>query len=86
MVLGSLTFENEQLNAGAVFVFIGLTPNTKWLPQEIERDEYGFVGTRPNLETSMPGVFSAGNLRQGSTKQAASAAGEGATAAQMIRE
>ena len=76
----------EQLNAGAVFVFIGLTPNTKWLPQEIERNEYGFVVTRPNLETSMPGVFAAGDLRHGSTKQAASAAGEGATAALMIRE
>ena len=76
----------EQLNAGAVFVFIGLTPNTKWLPQAIERNEYGFVVTRSNLETSMPGVFAAGDLRHGSTKQAASAAGEGATAALMIRE
>ncbi len=76
----------EQLNAGAVFVFIGLSPNTKWLPDEIERDEYGFIVTHPTLETSMPGVFAAGDLRQGSTKQAASAAGEGATAALMIRE
>ena len=76
----------EQLDAGAVFVFIGLSPNTKWLPAEIERDEYGFIVTHSTLETSMPGVFAAGDLRQGSTKQAASAAGEGATVALMIRE
>ena len=76
----------EQLDAGAVFVFIGLTPNTEWLPDEIERDEYGFVETGQNLASSMPGVFAAGDLRKGSTKQAASAAGEGATAALMIRE
>ncbi len=76
----------EQLEAAAVFVFIGLSPNTKWLPDEIERDEYGFIVTHPTLETSMPGVFAAGDLRQDSTKQAASAAGEGATAALMIRE
>ncbi len=80
------TGANEKLDAGAVFVFIGLSPNTKWLPDAIERDEYGFVLTQPTLETSMRGVFAAGDLRQGSTKQAASAAGEGVTAALMIRE
>ena len=42
--------------------------------------------TSPALKTSMPGVFTAGDVRQGSTKQAASATGEGATAALMIRE
>lgn len=76
----------ERLNPAGVFVFIGLQPNTGWLPAEIKRDEYGFVVTTPMLETTMPGVFSAGDVRRGSTKQAASAAGEGATAALMIRE
>jgi thioredoxin reductase (NADPH) len=69
-----------------VFIFIGLTPNTEWVPQEIERDRYGFITTNLNLETSLPGVFAAGDVRSGSTKQAAAAAGEGATAALMIRE
>lgn len=76
----------EELSPAALFVFIGLTPNTGWLPSEIKRDEFGFIITSHELMTSMPGVFAAGDARLGSTKQAASAAGEGATAALMIRE
>jgi thioredoxin reductase (NADPH) len=76
----------ETLHPAGVFVFIGLTPNTGWLPAEIERDAHGFLVTSAALETSLPGVFAAGDCRQGSTKQAASAAGEGATAALMVRE
>jgi thioredoxin reductase (NADPH) len=55
-------------------------------PADVKRDDYGFVVTNAMLETSMKGIFSAGDVRKGSTKQAASAAGEGATAALMIRE
>ena len=76
----------RELRPAGVFVFIGLTPNSGWLPPEIQRDQYGFVITNPMLATSLPGVFAAGDVRLGSTKQAASAAGEGATAALMIRE
>ncbi len=76
----------EELHPAGVFVFIGLSPNTGWLSTEIARDQYGFVVTTPTLETNMRGVFAAGDVRKGSTKQAASAAGEGATAALMIRE
>ncbi|MBF6613195.1 MAG: FAD-dependent oxidoreductase [Chloroflexi bacterium] len=70
----------------AVFLFIGLTPNSSFLPAEVKRDAEGFVVTSQNLETSLSGVFAAGDVREGSTKQAASAAGEGATAALMIRD
>jgi thioredoxin reductase (NADPH) len=77
---------NEELNPSGVFVFIGLMPNTSWLPNEINRDDYGFIITDEHLETSIPGVFAAGDVRKGSTKQAASAAGEGAAVALMIRE
>jgi thioredoxin reductase (NADPH) len=76
----------ELIQPAGIFVFIGLSPNSDWLPAEINRDRYGFVVTNPMLETSMPGVFAAGDVRLNSTKQAASAAGEGATAALMIRE
>ena len=78
--------EAEELTPSGLFVFIGLTPNSDWLPPEVERDDYGFVVTDLMLQTSLPGVFAAGDVRKGSTKQAASAAGEGATAALMIRE
>ena len=76
----------EEIHPAGLFVFIGLTPNTSALPAEIARDDFGFITTALTLETSMPGVFAAGDVRAGSTKQAASAAGEGATAALMIRE
>ena len=76
----------ETNHPAGVFVFIGLNPNTGWLPPEIERDEHGFIVTDAALATSMPGVFAAGDARQGATKQAASAVGEGATVALSIRE
>lgn len=76
----------ETLHTAGSFIFIGMSPNTHWLPETIERDRDGFIVTAPTLATSMAGVFAAGDVRLGSTKQAASAAGEGATAALMIRE
>jgi thioredoxin reductase (NADPH) len=76
----------ETLHPKGVFVFIGLSPNTQWFPPTIKRDPQQFVITDMTLATSIPGVFAAGDVRLGSTKQAASAAGEGATVALMIRE
>jgi thioredoxin reductase (NADPH) len=80
------TGETSTIHPAGVFVFIGLSPNSGWLPSTIKRDPYGFIETTAMLETSVPGIFAAGDVRLGSTKQAASAAGEGATAALMIRE
>ena len=80
------TGETREMRPGAVFVFIGLLPNTDFLKGTVELDRYGFIVTKPNLETSMPGVFAAGDSRVGSTKQVVSAMGEGATAALMVRE
>jgi len=69
-----------------VFVFIGLEPNTGFLPEGVKVDRHGFIVTGGSLATTMPGVFAAGDVRAGSTKQAASAAGEGATAAISMRD
>jgi thioredoxin reductase (NADPH) len=69
-----------------VFVFVGLKPNTAFLGDKIELDEYGFVKTNNDLETNLPGVYAAGDVRSGATMQIASAVGEGATAALRIRE
>lgn len=80
------TGETHEWHPDGVFVFVGMSPNSNFVPGEIERDERGFLRTKDTLMTSMEGVFAAGDVRGGSTKQAASAAGEGATAALMIRQ
>ncbi|MFN8484997.1 MAG: FAD-dependent oxidoreductase [Anaerolineae bacterium] len=78
--------QDEVIHPAGVFVFIGLEPNSGWLGPQIKRDPQGFIETSLTLETSLLGVFAAGDVRLGSTKQAASAVGEGATAALMVRE
>jgi thioredoxin reductase (NADPH) len=75
----------HETHPDGVFVFIGLTPNTSIVKSAIALDEMGFVQTDGMLQSSIPGVFAAGDCRAGSTKQAASAAGEGAAAALAIR-
>ncbi|HET9201077.1 MAG TPA: FAD-dependent oxidoreductase [Dehalococcoidia bacterium] len=75
----------RELEVPGVFVFIGLTPNTEIFKDAVALDERGFIVTDGMLQTSMEGVFAAGDVRQGSTKQAASAAGEGAAAALAMR-
>lgn len=70
-----------------VFVFVGLKPNTAFLAGSgVELDEIGFVKSDLKLMTNVPGIFVAGDVRSGATLQIASASGEGATAALMIRE
>ncbi len=80
------TGETEELHPGAVFIFIGLDPNTGFVRDLVDVDQGGFVQTDSTLQTSVGGIFAAGDVRQGSTKQVASAVGEGATAALMIRQ
>ena len=80
------TGEIEELRPGAVFIFIGLLPNTGFLRSSIDLDQWGAIATGPTLETRLEGVYAAGDARAGSTKQVASAVGEGATAALMIRQ
>lgn len=70
-----------------VFVFVGLDPNTKFLEGSgVELDERNFIKSDAKLMTNVPGIFVAGDVRSGATLQIASASGEGATAALMIRE
>lgn len=69
-----------------IFIFIGLDPNSDLMKDKVDLDAHGFIVTEKTLETKIKGVFAAGDVRSGSTKQAASAAGEGATAALMIRD
>ncbi len=71
--------------ADGAFVFVGLDPNTGWLDGLLELDAAGFVVTNRMLESSVPGIFAAGDVRAGSTKQLAAAVGEGAAVALQIR-
>ena len=90
------TGERRVVRTPAIFSMIGADPCTQWLPAEIERDEKGFIKTgsdvadspawktnerRPGpLETSLPGIFAAGDVRSGSVKRCAAAVGEGGMA------
>src|SRR6266540_3165697 len=87
------TGERRVVRTPAVFSMIGARPCTDWLPPEIERDAKGFIKTGINvagapawktnkhqpgpLETSLPGIFAAGDVRSGSVKRCAAAVGEG---------
>jgi thioredoxin reductase (NADPH) len=80
------TGDLEELRAAGCFVFIGLDPNTAFVKGTVNLDALGLVVTDMGLMTNVPGVFAAGDVRSGSTKQLASAVGEGAAAAIAIRQ
>ena len=86
IVRDALTGDTDELSPGAVFVFIGMDPNTGFLSGLVDLDDWGFIRTFDNMQTSAEGIFAAGDARAGSTKQVASAVGEGAAAALMIRQ
>ena len=85
VVADSESGETEDLHPSGVFVFIGLDPNTKFVRESVATDRYGFIVTDMTFQSTLPGVFAAGDVRAGSTKQLASAVGEGTTAAMMVR-
>jgi len=89
--------------ANSVFAFIGAAPKTQWLPEQVARDDRGFILAGPDLnmkaagrwkldrdpfllETSVPGIFVAGDVRHGSVKRCASAVGEGSIAIQFAHQ
>ena len=77
--------QTHRFPAAAAFVFIGLKPNSALLGDAVQRDAGGFLVTSSAMETSMPGVFAAGDVRSGSTKQLGSAVGDGIAALLMTR-
>jgi thioredoxin reductase (NADPH) len=88
-VIGTDTTSGNKVEfaTDGVFVFVGLKPNTEFLQNSaIDLDDIGFVQSDRRLETSMSGVFVAGDVRSGATMQIAAATGEGAIAALHIRE
>jgi thioredoxin reductase (NADPH) len=79
------TGEEMRWHPAAAFVFIGQDPNSSFVKGTLELDPWGFVITKGH-HTSIPGVFSAGDVRAGSTKQLGSAVGEGIAALLEVRE
>ena len=82
--------DGEQLPFSFLFLFLGATPCTEWLGNVVARDADGFILTGPDagaeglLETSVPGVYAAGDVRAGSIKRCATAVGEGAVVVQFV--
>jgi thioredoxin reductase (NADPH) len=88
-VIGTDSKSGEKIEfpTDGVFVFVGLDPSTKFLEGSgVELDERKLIKSDTRLMTNVPGIFVAGDVRSGATLQIASATGEGATAALMIRE
>ncbi|MFN8217915.1 MAG: FAD-dependent oxidoreductase [Solirubrobacterales bacterium] len=92
---------SETVAADALFLMIGARPNTGWLPEEILRDDSGFIRTGPELaaspawplerppfplETSMPGVLAIGDVRADSLNRVAAAVGEGSGAVRLVHD
>ncbi len=84
--------DGERLALAFLFLFLGASPCTAWLGDVVARDERGFVltgapaGADALLETSVPGIYAAGDVRSGSVKRCATAVGEGAMVVSLIHE
>ncbi len=82
--------DGEHLPFGYLFFFLGADPCTDWVGDTLARDEHGFIRTGSDagagglLETSVPGIYAAGDVRSGSTKRCATAVGEGAAVVGLI--
>ena len=99
LALRDASGQEERVRAEGLFLMIGARPRTEWLPPEVARDSRGYLLTGPDLgddsgwpldrspyllETSMPGLFAAGDARHGAIKRVASAVGEGSIAIQLV--
>jgi thioredoxin reductase (NADPH) len=84
--------DGTQLAMSFLFLFLGASPCTDWLGEVVARDAKGFILTGPEagaeglLETSVPGIYAAGDVRAGSIKRCATAVGEGATVVRFVNE
>jgi thioredoxin reductase (NADPH) len=84
--------DGARISFGSLFFFLGAEPCTDWIGDAVARDEHGFILTGDDagadglLETSVPGIYAAGDVRAGSTKRCATAVGEGAAVVGYIHE
>jgi len=99
-VIDCNTKATRRIDCTALFVFIGAEPHTQWLPAQVERDDHGYLKTGIDailsgrwptlsrepcpLETTLPGVLAAGDVRMGSTKRVGFAVGDGSLAVTCV--
>ncbi len=86
LIEDNATKERELLNADGAFIFIGLIPNTDSFKNLVELNERGFIKTSGLAETSVKGIFAAGDCREGAIAQVAAATGEGVLASYGVRK
>jgi thioredoxin reductase (NADPH) len=99
ILVDNRTGDTEDVTCARMFIFIGAAPRTEWLDGVVARDDHGFILTGPDLrnvcgwtldrpphhlETSVPGVFVAGDVRSESAKRVAAAVGEGSMAVMLV--
>jgi thioredoxin reductase (NADPH) len=70
----------SELDVNGVFIFVGITPQSGFIPEEVTRDANGFIETDTEMRTSVPGIFAAGDIRAKRCWQISTAVGDGATA------
>lgn len=75
------TDEESTIDAQGCFIWVGILPNAEFLNDSIETDEYGFIKTDTRMQTSVPGVYAVGDVRETPLRQVATAVGDGAIAA-----
>jgi len=81
-----ITGEKSTLDIAGVFISVGLKPDTDYLKGVLPLDDQGYIITNENMETEIPGIFAAGDIRRNSIRQTIAAAGDGATAASYAQK
>jgi thioredoxin reductase (NADPH) len=85
VIKNNVTGKKSEIEVSAIFFYVGNIPNTSFLPESVETDSEGYILTDETLETSVPGIYAAGDARANLFKQIITAAGEGALAAQSVQ-
>ena len=75
--------QESQLELNGLFIYVGAIPNTNFIKGLIKLDDEGYILTNENLETNIPGIFAAGDVRKKSLRQISTSVGDGALAAIM---
>ncbi|MEP7086792.1 MAG: FAD-dependent oxidoreductase, partial [Gemmatimonadota bacterium] len=82
----TVTEERSPLAVSGTFIFIGFRPNTGVLVDHVQHDAGGYIITDANMESDVPGLFIAGDVRSQLTRQVTTAAGDGTTAAIAVEK